>query len=131
MLITQNIDNLHQQTNINKIITLHGNAFEYYCMKCKEKYDKWDKVHCNCGGLIKPNVILFGERLNQDDITLAMKVIQDSDLLIVIGTSLLVSAANIICTLQNKGEKVLINRDKIPYDYSFDMIINEELNDIF
>ena len=66
MLITQNIDNLHDTKNK---IELHGNAFKYHCIKCNNEYDT---LICNkCGGIIRPNIILFGEKLNQNDINKA------------------------------------------------------------
>ena len=128
MLITQNIDNLHR--NKNKI-ELHGNAFEYYCTKCNKKYNNYDNLICKCGGVIRPNIVLFGEKLNVDSLRIARERISNSDLFIVIGTSLLVSPANMLCTLTNKGKKVLINRDTTPLDYCFDIIIHKDLENEF
>lgn len=129
MLVTQNIDNLHNE--IKNKIELHGNAFNYYCVNCNSKYDNYDNLTCNCGGLIRPDIILFGEKLNKEKINQAINDIQNSDLFIVIGTSLFVSPANMLCTIKTNGKKILINKKETPYDYSFDIVMHGDLNDIF
>lgn len=130
MLVTQNIDNLHQKSGVKKIITLHGNAFSYNCMNCHKSHKNYNPK-CECGGVVRPNIVLFGEELDFDAFLKAKEFIEDSDLLIVMGTSLSVSPACDICLVPTNGKKILVNDTKTGYEDYFDIVINERLENVF
>lgn len=136
-VITQNIDGLHQKAGSKKVLELHGSVLRNYCMKCNKFYDAEfvfegkDIPKCNCGGIIKPDVVLYQEPLDYDVFEEAVKKISNADLLIVAGTSLTVNPA---CSLIQyfKGKNlVLINRDATPYDNRADLLIRESLGKVF
>lgn len=136
-VITQNIDGLHQKAGSKKVLELHGSVLRNYCMKCNKFYDAdfvfkgKDIPKCNCGGIIKPDVVLYQEPLDYDVFEEAVEKISNADLLIVAGTSLTVNPA---CSLIQyfKGKNlVLINRDATPYDNRADLLIRESLGKVF
>lgn len=124
-VITQNIDDLHQKAGCKRVIELHGSVFRNYCMKCHQFYDLSDKIfdnlegipYCSCGGIIKPDVVLYEEALNQDDIYAAINEIATCETLIIGGTSLVVyPAASFVRYFRGKnlivinlGEQVKLN----------------------
>lgn len=131
-IVTQNIDNLHTIAGNKKVYELHGNINRNYCMKCQKFYslkdlDFKDIPKCSCGGIIKPDVVLYEEPLNNEIVANSIKAISEADLLIVVGTSLTVyPAASYIRFF--KGEKmVLINKQKTPYDNIADMVFYEDV----
>lgn len=137
VIITQNIDNLHQKAGSTNVIELHGTIYKNYCDKCHKFYPPeyiWntkDIPKCNCGGIIKPNVVLYEEPLNEFDILKAINYIKNSDLLIIAGTSLTVyPAASYISYFQGK-HLVIINKDKTPGDNIADLVINDNLGNVF
>lgn len=99
-IVTQNIDGLHQKAGSKKVLELHGSIYRNYCMNCKNFYDAKYVFNskgipkCSCGGIIKPNVVLYGEGLDETTIENAIKAIQNADLLIIAGTSLTVYPAS-------------------------------------
>lgn len=136
-VITQNIDGLHQKAGSKKVLELHGSVLRNYCMKCNKFYDAEfvfegkDIPKCKCGGIIKPDVVLYQEPLDYDVFEEAVEKISNADLLIVAGTSLTVNPA---CSLIQyfKGKNlVLINRDATPYDNRADLLIRESLGKVF
>lgn len=136
-VITQNIDGLHQKAGSKKVLELHGSVLRNYCMKCNKFYDAdfvfkgKDIPKCKCGGIIKPDVVLYQEPLDYDVFEEAVEKISNADLLIVAGTSLTVNPA---CSLIQyfKGKNlVLINRDATPYDSRADLLIRESLGKVF
>ena len=136
-IITQNIDNLHQKAGSTNVIELHGTIYKNYCDKCHKFYPPeyiWntkDIPKCNCGGIIKTNVVLYEEPLNEFDILKAINYIKNSDLLIIAGTSLTVyPAASYISYFQGK-HLVIINKDKTPGDNIADLVINDNLGNVF
>lgn len=136
-IITQNIDNLHQKAGSTNVIELHGTIYKNYCDKCHKFYPPeyiWntkDIPKCNCGGIIKPNVVLYEEPLNEFDILKAINYIKNSDLLIIAGTSLTVyPAASYISYFQGK-HLVIINKDKTPGDNIADLVINDNFGNVF
>lgn len=136
-IITQNIDGFHQMAGSKNVIELHGSIHHNHCMKCGKYYDKDtifctnDIPKCSCGGLIKPDVVLYDEALNELSIKKAVKSIQNADLLIIGGTSLNVyPAAGFIHYFGGK-HIVLINRDKTPFDSMCDLVIHESLGKVF
>lgn len=134
-IITQNIDGLHQKSGSKNIFEIHGTINENHCLKCNRKYNasyifsSKDVPKCTCGGIIKPNVVLYGERLPDifDD---AINLILQADLLIVAGTSLKVEPASSLVKLFKK-KLVIINNEKTPYDFLATLVINNDLEYIF
>ena len=136
-VITQNIDGLHQKAGSKTVYELHGSVLRNYCMKCHKFYDA-DYVFnsdgipkCKCGGIIKPDVVLYEEGLDDETINNSVYAISNADLLIVGGTSLLVQpAASLINYFRGKN-LVLINKDSTPYDNFANLVINESLGKVF
>ena len=136
-IITQNIDGFHQMAGSKKVLELHGSIHRNYCMDCGKFYDK-DYVFksssipkCTCGGIIKPDVVLYEEGLDNNIIKEAISEIEKCDLLIIGGTSLNVyPAASFIRYFKGKY-MVLINRDKTNYDNLCDLVIHDSLGKVF
>lgn len=136
-IVTQNIDGLHQKAGSKNVLELHGSILRNYCMKCHKFYDAKhiflsDCVPvCDCGGMIKPDVILYGEPLPEDIWQEAIKKIEEADLLIVGGTSLSVYPAALLISYFKNKNIVLINRSKTNYDNKASLIINDNLGNVF
>lgn len=135
-VITQNIDGLHQMAGSKNVIELHGSIQRNYCMRCKKSYDldfvdsAKDIPHCDCGGTVKPDVVLYEEGLDTETIHSAVYHIQHADLLIIGGTSLAVyPAAGLIDYFKGKYI-VLINRDATPRDSMADLIIRDKIGEV-
>ena len=136
-IITQNIDGLHQKAGSKNVYELHGSVLRNYCMKCGKFYNA-DYVFnsngiplCSCGGIIKPDVVLYDENLDSNILKNSILAIQNADLLIVAGTSLTVYPASGLINYFNGNNLVLLNRDSTPYDYMADLVINESLGEVF
>lgn len=133
-IVTQNIDGLHQAAGSRNVFELHGTVHVNSCMRCQEKYGL-DAVlaqegtpRCHCGGVIKPDVVLYGESLDDGVIMGALDAIRSCDLLIVGGTSLVVHPAATFISYRKAGTRlVLINRDATAYDDEADMIIRKNI----
>jgi len=136
-VVTQNIDGLHQKAGSQKVYELHGSVLRNYCTRCRKfhsaefvKYS--DGVpRCACGGIVKPDVVLYEEGLDQDIIEKSVMAIHRADLLIVAGTSLTVYPAAGLINYYRGNRLVLINRDATPYDRYADLVFHEKLGDIF
>lgn len=131
-VVTQNIDGLHQAAGSRNVIELHGSIHRNHCIQCGKSYplqavmDAEGVPVCSCGGMIRPDVVLYGEALREEDIDGAVRSIADCDLLIVGGTSLTVyPAAGLI--RYARGRIVLINRDETPYDDRCDLVIRASI----
>ncbi len=136
-VITQNIDGLHQKANSKNVLELHGSVLRNYCMKC-HKFHNADTVFnskniplCDCGGIIKPDVVLYEESLNDETIMKSISAIQNADLMIVAGTSLTVYPASGLVNYFRGRNLILINRDSTLYDKKADLVINESLGKVF
>lgn len=134
-VITQNIDGLHQKAGSKNVLELHGNANRNYCQICNKKYDanyilESETIpRCECGGIIKPDVVLYEEPLNTGLLNFATSYIESADTLIVGGTSLVVYPAAGLIT-HFKGENlVLINKSPTDYDSFADLVINEPIGE--
>lgn len=134
-VITQNIDGLHQKAGSKNVLELHGNADRNYCQICNKKYDanyileSENIPRCECGGIIKPDVVLYEEPLNTGLLNFATSYIESADTLIVGGTSLVVYPAAGLIT-HFKGENlVLINKSPTDYDSFADLVINEPIGE--
>ena len=136
-IVTQNIDGLHQRAGSKKVLELHGSIHRNYCMSCNSFYDlayllEFDGVpYCSCGGIIKPDVVLYEEPLNMAIMNEAIQLIQGAEVLIVGGTSLSVYPAAGLVDYY-KGERlVLINKAPTTYDRRADLLINAALGEVF
>lgn len=124
-VITQNIDGLHEKAGSKKVYNLHGNIYENKCMKCgkmydaKSAFDSLEVPKCSCGGIIKPEVVLYEEGLDDEVVNGAIKKLREADLLIVGGTSLTVYPANTFIALTNAKNIVIINKDRPNLDYIY------------
>ncbi len=136
-VITQNIDGLHQKAGSKVVFELHGSVLRNYCTKCHKFYDAsyvFDGKgipKCSCGGIIKPDVVLYEERLDDEVVSGATKAIKKADMLIVAGTSLMVYPASGLINYFNGKYLVLINRSATPYDYLANLIIHDSLGNVF
>ena len=139
-VITQNIDGLHQKAGSKKVIELHGSIHRNYCMDCGEffsaqaiKDSEGIVPHCPlCNGVIKPDVVLYGECLNEYDIVNAINAIQHADLFLVAGTSLSVYPANSFVHEYRGHRMVLVNRDPISSDQiQLDLFFQESVGELF
>jgi len=136
-VITQNIDGLHQKAGSKTVYELHGSVLRNYCMSCNKFYDAEYVFNsegipkCSCGGIIKPDVVLYQEGLDDNTITESIIAIQNADLLIVAGTSLTVWPASGLINYFKGRNLVLINRDATQYDNKADLVINDSLGKVF
>lgn len=136
-IITQNIDGFHGCAGSDNVLELHGSIKRNHCMDCHKFYDdkyvfnSKDIPKCSCGGIIKPDVVLYEEPLNEEVTYKAIKAISEADLLIIAGTSLNVyPAADFINYFRGKN-MVLINRDKTAYDGICNLVIHNSLGKVF
>ena len=136
-VVTQNIDGLHQKAGSKRVLELHGSVLRNYCVRCgkfhsAEFVKSADGVpKCDCGGIVKPDVVLYEEPLNQRTIFDSIEAIADADLLIVAGTSLTVYPAAGLINYYRGSRLVLINRDATPFDNQADLVFHESLGNIF
>ncbi len=136
-VITQNIDGLHQKAGSRIVYELHGSVLRNHCTRCNRFYpaefirDYPAVPKCNCGGMVKPDVILYEEPLSQETVSSSVRAIQKADMLIVAGTSLTVYPAAGLIDYYSGSRLVLINRDETPYDNRADLVFHNSLGDIF
>ena len=136
-VITQNIDGLHKIAWSTNVIELHGTIFSNTCMKCHKKYgleailQDEDVPHCTCGGIIKPDVILYEEALNEKDIENAIRAIEDADTLVILGTSLSVYPAAGFIRFFKGNKLILINKSETSADNYADIVIHDDINKVF
>ena len=136
-VITQNIDGLHQKAGSRRVLELHGSVLRNYCMKCHKSYsaeyvkNSQGICRCDCGGIIKPDVVLYEESLDSQVLEKSIYAIAQCDLLIVGGTSLTVYPAAGLLRYYPGHRLVLINRDETPYDNQADLVLHENLGKVF
>ncbi|WP_410177091.1 NAD-dependent protein deacylase [Thermoclostridium stercorarium] len=132
-VITQNIDGLHQDAGSSDVIELHGSTRRNYCMKCGKAFSL-DELFAmsrpvpkcdECGGIIKPDVVLYEEPLNEKDLTRAMKLTVKADAMLVIGTSLVVYPAAGLLNYYRGDKLIIINMDPTPFDYRARLVIHD------
>ena len=135
-VITQNIDGLHSAAGSEKVYELHGSVHRNFCLDCGKSYSAEDILasngipHCTCGGLIKPDVVLYGENLDDATVTGALSAIENCDTLIIGGTSLTVyPAAGFIRYFKGKN-LVLINMSSTPFDSEADIVIHDKVGEV-
>lgn len=132
-VITQNIDGLHQAAGCRNVFELHGSVLRNYCVKCGKRFDleyvidtKMSIPLCDgCGGIVKPDVVLYEEMLDQGVLDKSVFYISNADVLLVMGTSLLVYPAAGLIEYYRKDKLILINKSSTPYDDSACLIIND------
>ncbi len=136
-VVTQNIDGLHQKAGSKIVYELHGSVLRNYCTKCHKFYDA-DFVfnskgipYCSCGGVIKPDVVLYEEPLDEEIYQNAIKSISDCDTLIIGGTSLTVYPASGLIRYFKGKNLVLINKSTTPFDNIANLVINDSLGKVF
>ena len=136
-IVTQNIDGLHQKAGSKKVYELHGSINRNYCVGCGKFYNgekifNSSKVpRCECGNVIKPDVVLYGESLNEEIVEGAIDAISKADLLIIGGTSLNVYPASSYINYFNGKNIVLINKDVTPFDNRASLVINDKIGSVF
>lgn len=130
-VVTQNIDGLHQKAGSRRVFELHGSIHRNYCMKCHKFYDaeyieNTEGIpYCECGGIIKPDVVLYEESLDETTVENSVNAISSADVMIIAGTSLAVYPAAGLIRYFRGNKLVLINRDKTPADDECDLVIHE------
>ena len=136
-VVTKNINGLHQKAGSQQVYELHGSVRRNYCTRCGKAYSaefiksSHDIPTCACGGIVKPDVVLYEESLDSNTLEKSIAAIQNADLLIVAGTSLTVYPAAGLLHYYRGNRLVLINRDKTPYDAQADLVFHENLGDVF
>ena len=135
-VITQNIDGLHQKAGSKEVLELHGSIHRNYCTRCGKFFDaeymrKAEGVpHCTCGGLIKPDVVLYEEGLDMQVISKAIRYISNADVLIVGGTSLVVYPAAGLVRYYHGNKLVVINKGELGADVGADLTINGAIGEV-
>ena len=136
-IITQNIDGLHQKAGSTKVYELHGSILRNNCMKCNKFYSlsyimkREITPKCNCGGTIKPDVVLYEESLDDKVLHKSIDLIKNADILLIGGTSLSVYPAAGLVNYYKGDKMVLINKSVTPYDKSVDLLIKAGLGEVF
>ena len=136
-IVTQNIDGLHEKAGNKKIYNLHGSIYNNYCMNCEKRFDAFfifkstGIPKCECGGIIKPDVVLYEEALDDNVVEGAIKAISNCDLLIVAGSSLSVYPASSFIRFFRGKNLVIINNDTTDYDYMANLVINDKIGNVF
>ncbi len=136
-IITQNIDGLHQKAKSKNVLELHGSIYRNRCMICNKFYD--EKIifnskgipKCDCGGIIKPEVVLYEEGLDENVINDTIKYISNADLLIIAGTSLTVYPASGFIRFFRGRNLVIINKMTTSYDNNANLVINDDIEKVF
>ncbi len=135
-IVTQNIDGLHQAAGSKKVFELHGSTLRNHCMNCGKFYgveaiENSDGIpRCECGGIIKPDVVLYEEALDDFVMSESLKYISECDMLIIGGTSLNVYPAAGLINYYKGHKLVLLNRGETPYDNRADLIIRDKIGEV-
>lgn len=137
-VITQNIDDLHQRAGSKAVFELHGTLYRNYCLGCGQEFDleyvtREDGItHCNlCGGIVRPDVVLYEESLNESVMQKSVEYISSADVLIVGGTSLNVYPAAGLINYYRGKKMVLINKSTTPYDEKASLVIAKNIGEVF
>ncbi len=136
-VVTQNIDGLHQLAGSRNVIELHGTVLKNHCMRCGRSFSLDYVMESNgtpecdeCGGIVKPDVVLYGEMLDDTAWSMAEKYISEADVMIVGGTSLTVYPAASLVRYFKGRHLVLLNAAKTPYDDMAELVIRDNLADV-
>ncbi len=135
-VVTQNIDGLHQAAGSQEVLELHGTIHRAYCARCRRPFPE-DVMHygegvprCECGGVVRPDIVLYEEGLDQDVLERSVAYIEQADILIVGGTSLVVYPAAGLLRYYRGHKLVLINMDVTPYDKKADLVIHAPIGKV-
>ena len=132
-VVTQNIDGLHQKAGSRRVYELHGTLLRNYCLRCGKVYpaefvrDSAGVPKCTCGGTVRPDIVMYQERLDPETVENSIAAMERADLLIVGGTSLTVYPAAGLIRYYRGNRLVLINRDETPYDHAANLIFRESI----
>ena len=136
-VITQNIDGLHQAAGSRNVLELHGSILRAYCSRCRKPYPA-DLINhgegvprCGCGGVIRPDIVLYEEPLDEDVMNSALHYIRQADVLIIGGTSLNVYPAAGLIRYYRGNKLALVNLGATPYDSYADLVIHEKIGEVF
>ena len=136
-VVTQNIDGLHQAAGSKKVLELHGSILRSYCSACGRPYpaDKMNRgegvPRCACGGVIRPDIVLYEEPLDDAVVSEAIRVISGAEVLIIGGTSLNVYPAAGLIDYYRGNKLALVNLSETPYDDEADLVIHEKIGKVF
>ena len=136
-VITQNIDGLHQAAGSKNVLELHGSILRAYCSRCRRPFpadiiNKGEGVpRCGCGGVIRPDIVLYEEPLDDKVMDSAIRYIRSADVLIIGGTSLNVYPAAGLIRYYRGNKLVLVNLSETPYDSYADLVIHEKIGEVF
>ena len=136
-VITQNIDGLHQAAGSRKVLELHGSVLRNYCTRCGKYYDAHYILNstgipaCECGGIIKPDVVLYEEGLDDKILAESVRCIREADVLIVGGTSLAVYPAAGLIDYYRGNKLVLVNKTPTPKDAMADLVVGGSIGELF
>lgn len=137
LIVTQNIDGLHQKAGSRNVAEIHGSVHRNHCMKCGKAYALSDILQtegvpkCTCGGIIKPDVVLYEETLDTALLEKCCSMIRQAEVLIVGGTSLSVYPAAGLVTYYTGNNLVLMNKTQTPYDERANLIIRDKIGEVF
>ena len=137
-VVTQNIDGLHQLAGSKNVIEIHGTTREYRCVRCRRRYPE-DYIlgfsgvpRCDCGAILRPDIVFYGETLDDDKVAAAISHIRACDLLVVVGSSLVVyPAAGLIRYKKPSAALAIVNFDPTPYDAYADVVVNDDISKVF
>ncbi|MCR5663984.1 MAG: NAD-dependent protein deacylase [Oscillospiraceae bacterium] len=136
-VVTQNIDGLHQAAGSRNVLELHGSILRAYCSRCRKPYPA-DLINhgegvprCGCGGVIRPDIVLYEEPLDEDVMIKAIQAIRQADVLIVGGTSLNVYPAAGLIRYYRGHKLALVNLGDTPYDSYADLVIHKKIGEVF
>lgn len=136
-VVTQNIDGLHQAAGSKNVLELHGSILRAYCSRCRKPFPADVMNHgegvprCGCGGVIRPDIVLYEESLDDDVVSRAVSYIRNAEVLIIGGTSLNVYPAAGLINYYRGDKLVLVNLSETPYDSMADLIIHEKIGSVF
>ena len=136
-IITQNIDGLHQKAGSKEVLELHGSIHRNYCQICGKEYEldyilESESIpRCECGGIVKPDVVLYEEPLNNAVLNFSIDYIRQADTLIIGGTSLVVYPAAGLINYFNGDNLILVNKSETPYDNLASLVINDAIGEVF
>lgn len=135
-IVTQNIDGLHQAAGSRTVYELHGSVLRNYCRKCRRFFDLDFILHstgvprCPCGGIVKPDVVLYEESLDERTLQRSVQAIAEADMLIIAGTSLVVYPASGLVNYYEGKRLVVINRSPTPMDSRADLLISGSVGEV-
>ncbi|MFC3418264.1 NAD-dependent protein deacylase [Salinicoccus hispanicus] len=134
-VITQNIDGLHTEAGSRNVDELHGTINRFYCTGCSTQYSKQavieqNLMHCDCGGILRPDIVLYEEMLDESVMQSAMDKLGHADTLVVMGTSLVVNPAAFLINYFSGSHFIIINQDRTPFDRAADLVINQDMTKV-